>query len=177
MIQNAIYFGKSDIYHVIKAVGGSWTDQKERPIVCMIKSTEHEDLYWAIPVGMYNHRDEQAKQRLERYINYPQRDIRSCFYHIGKTTTKSIFFISDTIPITDKYIDREYLGYDNSQFIIKNNNLITELQRKLKRILYYENVKPNYFRQRITDSKNFLLQELNTTVTIHKKSTNILITD
>ena len=36
----------------------------------------------------------------------------------------------------------------------------TEINRKFKRILAVENRKPNYFRQHITDIKNYLIQEL-----------------
>ena len=39
---------------------------------------------------------------------------------------------------------------------IKNKKLISELERKLKWILYFEDSTPNYFRQHITDLKNKL---------------------
>ncbi len=64
------------------------------------------------------------------------------------------------IPITDKYIDGIHVGGDNRHYIIKNKNLISELERKLFRILSVENTKNNSFRQHITDVKHFLLQEL-----------------
>ena len=70
-----------------------------------MKSVECNDLYWAIPVGNYEHRDEEQKKRIKRYMNYDKKDIRSCFYHVGKTNEKSIFFISDAVPFTEKYID------------------------------------------------------------------------
>lgn len=157
MIEKAMYFGKAKIYELIRSLGGEWNDTKERPIVCLIKSTESNNLYWAIPVGNWNHRTPQAKDRIMRYINSDPRKIHSCFYHVGNTTTKSIFFISDAIPITDEYIEREYLGYNSQVFIIKNPKLIQELERKLKRILSYEYDNKNYFRQHITDIKNYLL--------------------
>ena len=68
--------------------------------------------------------------------------------------------MSDVVPITDKYIDRDYLGYDNKQYVILNPNLIAELERKLWRILKFEDSRPNYFRQHITDVKKYLLTEL-----------------
>ena len=55
-----------------------------------------------------------------------------------------------------KEIDREYLGFNNIHYVIKNKKLISELERKLKRILYFEDSTPNYFRQHITDLKNKL---------------------
>lgn len=160
MKENGIYFGKSDYYNIIKQLGGSWNDTKERPIVCLIKIDENDDIYWAIPIGNWNHRNEIAKKRITSYINLPDSNIASCYYHLGRTTTKSIFFISDVIPITEKYIEREYLGYDSQLYVIKNPNLIKELKRKLARIIYYEDKNPNYFRQHITDIKRYLIEEL-----------------
>ena len=160
MIEKGLYYANSDFARMIKSVGGQWNDIKHRPIVCLIKSTENENLYWAIPMGKCNHRDAEQIKMLNYYLNFPERDIRSCYYHIGRTTSKSIFFISDAIPITDKYILEEHLGADKNHFVIKNPNLISELERKLKRILADENAHPNKYRQHITDVKKHLLDEL-----------------
>ena len=43
---------------------------------------------------------------------------------------------------------------------IKNKSLIRELTRKAKRILSFEYANPNYYRQHITDIKNYLINEL-----------------
>ena len=155
---NGIYFAKGEFYQIIRDIGGVWNDSKERPIVCLLK-IDDTDIYWAILMGNLNHRNEKAKERLDFYLNIQESDIRSCFYHIGKTTTDTIFFISDVIPIKEIYIDREYLGFNNIHYVIKNKKLISELERKLKRILYFEDSRPNYFRQHITDLKNKLLSE------------------
>lgn len=161
MNERGMYFGKQSIYEKIRQTGGVWNDSKKRPVVCLIKSMENENLYWAIPVGNWEHRTNEAKQRINRYINKSERDIASCFYHIGNTTVKSIFFISDAIPITDHYIDREYTTYDGvTQYVIKNKKMLKELERKLFRVLAFENSKPNYFRQNISAVKAILLQEL-----------------
>ena len=162
MKEHGMYFGKKEFYQIIRNLGGTWNDSKERPILCLIKSLEHDNLYWAIPVGNYEHRDEKAKSRIQKYMNYDKKDIRSCFYHIRNTNKKSIFFISDVVPFTDKYIDREYLNKTKKIHIIKNKTLLSELEYKLKRILAFEKTKPNYFRQHITDTKNYLISELKT---------------
>ena len=112
-------------------------------------------------MGKLKHRDESQQERLNKYLSFPQADIRSCYYHIGRTTAKSIFFISDAIPITDKYIAEAHLGPDKKPFVIKNPRLISELERKLLRILSFENSNPNHFRQHISSIKQFLLNELN----------------
>lgn len=161
MEEHGMYFGKSEFYQIIRNQGGVWNDSKERPIICLMKSVEHDDLYWAIPVGNYEHRDEDKKKRIERYMNYDKKDIRSCFYHVGNTNEKSIFFISDAVPFTEKYIDREYKNKSKKIHIVKNKVLLAELEYKLGRILELENRKPNHFRQHITDIKEYLIKELN----------------
>ena len=37
-----MYFGKRDLYNLIKRVGGEWNDTKDRPIFCCIESLELE---------------------------------------------------------------------------------------------------------------------------------------
>lgn len=160
MIEKGLYYIKKEFGDMVRNVGGEWNDKKHRPIVCLIKSSECESLYWAIPMGKLNHRDEVQKGRLNFYLSLPERDIRSCYYHIGRTTAKSIFFISDAIPITDEFIDSVHVGPDDKHFIIKNPNLIAELQRKLLRVLSYENSNKNSFRQHITYIKEYLLKTI-----------------
>ena len=144
MIERGLYYATPEFSKMIQSVGGTWNDTKHRPMVCLIKSSEHPDLYWAIPMGKLNHRNQAQQQRLDFYLNLPERDIRSCYYHIGRTSSQSIFFISDAIPITDKYIDGVHVGGDQKHY----------------RILSLENSRKNHFRQHITDVKNFLLSEL-----------------
>ena len=161
MQQYGMYFGKEDLYELIRATGGVWNDSKERPLVCMIKSLECEGLYWAIPVGNWNHRNKAAQDRIKKFMEYPETDMRSCYYHVGNTDQKSIFFISDVIPISDRYIEREYINpFSHKIHIIQNNELITAVEKKLKKVLAFENSRPNYFRQHITDVKNAIIKEL-----------------
>lgn len=160
MKEHGMYFGKKDFYDLIVSKGGYRNDSKERPIVCVIESRDQKGLYWAIPVGNYNHRSKEAIDRINTFMEREENDIRSCYYHIGNTNEKSIFFVSDVVPITDKYIEREYLNKNKQIHIIKNKILLDELNRKLGRILAFENSKPNYFRQHITDMKKYLIEEL-----------------
>ena len=160
MVERGLYYATAEFKTLIQSLGGECSDPKRRPMVCLIKSTEDPRLYWAIPMGNLDHRTNEQQQRILWFINLPDKDICSCYYHIGRTTARSIFFISDAIPITDKYIDCVHMGADNKPYVIKNANLISELQRKLFRILSYENANRNHFRQRITDIKLYLLDEL-----------------
>ena len=119
---NGIYFAKREFYQIIRDIGGVWNDSKERPIVCLLKMDDTY-IYCAIPMGNLNHRSEKAKERLDFYLNIEESDIRSCFYHIGKTTTDTIFFISDVVPIKEIYIDREYLGFNNIHYVVNYSRL------------------------------------------------------
>ena len=92
MIKNSMNFAKREIYDLICSLGGQQNDSKERPIVCILESNEHKGLYYAVPVSNYEHRDNNAKERIQRYLDLPEDRIESCFYHIGNTTVKSIFF-------------------------------------------------------------------------------------
>ena len=160
MIERGLYYASEEYGKLVKELGGEFNDTKRRPIVCLIKSSESDDLYWAIPMGKLNHRDEEQQERLERFLNYPVNDIRSCYYHVGRTTSRSIFFISDAVPITDKYIDSIHTGGNGEHFVIRNPHLIAELKRKLFRILSVENASNDCFRQHITTVKKHLLEEI-----------------
>ena len=150
MIEHGLYYLKKEFINLVKAVGGTWNDTKRRPIVCLIKSSKNPNIYWAIPMGNFKHRTVNQQNRILKYMSYSANDIRSCYYHIGRTTNKSIFFISDAIPIIDKYIEDVHLGPNKKHYIIKNKKLLKELERKLFRLLSIENSKPNYYRQHIT---------------------------
>ncbi|MCR5805928.1 MAG: hypothetical protein K6G68_02710 [Oscillospiraceae bacterium] len=160
MVQNGMYYVKQDLYDIVRSLKGDVGDPRHRPVICLIPSEESEQLFWAIPMGNLNHRTNSQIERIHKYMSYPDNDIRSCYYHIGRTTNDSIFFISDVLPVIDKYIEAEHLGADKKHFILKNPVLIKELQRKVYRVLSYENSSPNRFRQHITDTKNYLLEEL-----------------
>ena len=77
MIEKSIFFAKEDIYELIRNNGGSWADSKDRPLVCCIKSLENDKLYYAIPIGNYNHRTDEQKSRIQEYMNRDDSDIAS----------------------------------------------------------------------------------------------------
>ncbi len=159
MIEQGVYFFTADLKQFIVDCGGQWNDSKARPMVCLIKSSENDDLYWAIPMGDMDHRTHEQKERIQKFIDLPSRDIRSCFYHVFKTDKESLFFISDAIPVVERFVDRPY-QVGSVDYVIKNKQLIAALQTKLFRILSFENGKPNHFRQHITDVKAKLIEEL-----------------
>ena len=67
MTENGIYFAKPDFYNIIRNLGGKWNDSKEHPIVCLFKLEEYNNIYWAIPMGNWNHRDDKAKIRIQNH--------------------------------------------------------------------------------------------------------------
>ena len=129
MNQNGMYYITDELKQLIRKLGGEWNDKKKRPVVCLIESTEFCGLYWAIPVGKVNHRNEQAMLRIRTYMDKPDRDLRSCYYHLGRTTNKSIFFISDAIPITDKYILEEHRGAETNEGVFVRTQEETDYEK------------------------------------------------
>lgn len=45
MIEQCLYYANSDFKKMITSAGGQWNDNKHRPLVCMLKSRENENLY------------------------------------------------------------------------------------------------------------------------------------
>ena len=93
MIKNGMYFAKEEIYDLIRSLGGEWNDSKERPLVCVIKSNEVEGLYFAVPVGNYEHRNDNAKDRIQHYLDMPENRIESCFI-TSETQQSNLFSLS-----------------------------------------------------------------------------------
>ncbi|MBR1885792.1 MAG: hypothetical protein IJ812_05240 [Schwartzia sp.] len=152
-VMNGVYFLDASMAQMIKAVGGVFEDKKERPVVALVPSIECPEIFWAIPMGDLSHRSAEHRERINSYIQSDPQKIGSCFYHIGKTDKKSIFFISDVVPVIDKYVFRKYTK-GNRHLVIKNKVLLAELNRKVARILAYEKAKIKttgnfFFRQNI----------------------------
>ena len=163
IVKNGMYF-INGIRDVVLSVGGKFDDFKDRPIVALLQSKDDINIFWAIPVGDLSHRSKEGRDRIDKYLKYPIKDIRSCFYHIGKTNKESLFFLSDAFPITVDYISREYLTFNSQHYVIKNKQLILALEEKLKRILSYEQSKIKqtgnfFFRQNIFGIYNHMRNE------------------
>lgn len=162
MIENGLYVVKREFLEIISNLGGDCDikNGNKRPVFCCLKDSKIEGLYWAIPTSDLSHRDNEQKKYYEFCLNCPKNDLRSCYYHVGKTTKLALYKISSCYPITEKYIEHKFVT-NNVHVIMKKQNDIFEIRRKFKRILSMESRKPNYFPQRITDVKNYLIEELN----------------
>lgn len=60
-----IFFGKEEYYAIIRSLGRTWNDGKERPIVCLLKLSENGNIYWVIPMTNWEHRNEEVKERIK----------------------------------------------------------------------------------------------------------------
>ena len=142
-------------FDIIKQIGGTYRDNKERPIYCCMHDKKCADIYWAIPTSDISHRASEQLERIKRLCVLPERDIRSCYYHLGHTNRPAIFRISSVLPVTDKYISSEYTS-QGIHLELRNTNLIAEIERKLSRILFDEERHPNKYEQHITSLYSFL---------------------
>ncbi len=161
MIENGLYVVKRDILNIITSLGGDCDiySGDKRPVFCCVKDNKIEGLYWAIPTSDMSHRSESQIEYYNMCMSRDEKDLRNCYYHIVKGNRTALYKISSCYPITDKYIDHKYT-VNKTHVIIQNKEDLSEINRKFKRIMAVENRKPNYFRQHITDIKNYLIEEL-----------------
>lgn len=167
MKEHGLYIVKHDFLVLIQSLGGDVDIRHgdKRPVYCCLKDAIIDGLFWAIPTSDIDHRSTDQISKYQHFINLPENDLRSCYYHFGRTTKDAIYKISSCYPIIEKYIDHEFKSC-GQHIIIKRAETVNGIERKLKRILAMESRKPNYFPQHITDIKNALIQELNNTQTI-----------
>lgn len=160
MKENYFYIIKEDFFKKFSNMGCKFKYNKNanRPTYCCFEDKIHSGLYWAIPTGSI---EDKNLDRINKYIGYGPNDIRSCFYHVGYTNRKALFFISSAFPIINKYIEREYttLGVP---LVLKRLEMQNEIKQKLLKILTYENQNPNKLEPHITTIKSELLKELKT---------------
>lgn len=162
MIENGLYVVKKELLELIDSLGGDCDidNGDKRPVFCCLKDNKIEGLYWAIPTSDLSHRDSKQQQFYQFCLRCSERDLRSCYYHIAKTTKEALYKISSCYPVTEKYIDHEFIS-NGKHVVMRRQDDINEIRRKFKRILSMEFRKPNYFPQHITDIRNFMVEELN----------------
>ena len=172
MVENGLYVIKQDFLETVKELGGDFDFGKgsKRPVFCCLKDNKIDGLYWAIPTSDLSHRSSKQKEYYESCLSCPKNDLRSCYYHIAKTTKIALYKISSCYPITEKYIDHPFIS-NNVHVVMKRQDDINEIRRKFKRILSMESRNPNYFPQHITDIKAFLAKELENSSDIKKNFT------
>ncbi len=162
MVENGVYIVKDEYFKKFESKGSKFKDNKSgnRPTFCCIQDKFISEIYWAIPTSKIT--EQKNMERIKKYIDAPVSNIKSSFYHIGMTNVPCIFCIGATFPIIDKYIERPYI-HKNKHLIIRNEEQNKRVKTKLRRIINAEKMFPNRFEQRITDIKNELIAELNST--------------
>lgn len=161
MVENGLYIIKREFIDIISKISEECDiiSGDKRPVFCCIKDNKIEGLFWAIPTSDLSHRDNEQREYYNLCLNCKEDDLRSCYYHLAKTTKDALYKISSCYPIIDKYIDHEFIS-NKKHVIMKKQKDILEIRRKFRRILSMESRNPNYFKQHITDIKNFLIEEL-----------------
>jgi len=162
---------------LVRQLGGKYKDNKERPVYCCIQDRNNPYIYWAVPTSDMSHRTHEQLDRIKDYCALSDRDIRSCYYHLGHTNRPAIFRISNVLPVTEKYIDGEYIS-QGIHLVLRDKKLIADIERKLSRILFDEGRHPDKYEQHITSACSYLANELEKTLlrldsdasTLEKKS-------
>ena len=160
MTEHCLFVLKRSFVDMVLSLGGAFDNEKgeKRPVYCCLKDATAENLYWAIPTSDLAHRTKAQIAKYHDYMQKDKNDLRSCYYHIGRTTKPALFKISSCFPVTDEYVDHEYTSCGKT-VVLRNAALVAELERKLRRILAFESTRPNYFPQHITAIKNKLLEK------------------
>jgi len=143
MIENGFYIIKKDFVELIKSLGGLYQDDKDRPMFCCFQDRFVKDLFWAIPMSEYSHRNDDQIIKIEKYCSLREDDIRFSYYHIGETNKKAVYRVSSCFPVIDKYIDGEY-EFGGKQLVLMNKKDIYMIRKKLSKILFSENQHPNF---------------------------------
>ena len=158
MVESGFYKIKDEYFELIAKLGGTYGDRKTRPIYCCMRDASHPYIYWGIPTSDVSHRTPKAMDRIKWFCALPGRDIRSCYYHIGKTNRPAIFKISSALPLSEKYVDGEYTS-QGSHLILRDKTQIKQISRKLARILFDEKTHPDKYEQHMTSIKEYIIRE------------------
>lgn len=158
MKQGFFYIIKDDFFDKFSEMGCKFKYNKNnsRPTYCCFEDTKYKGLFWAIPTGSI---DNKNLERINSYMAFDEKDIRSSYYYVGYTNRKAIFYISSAFPITEKYIKREYMT-NGIHLELKRLKMQEDIRKKLLKIITYENRFPNKLETHITTIKKILLEEL-----------------
>ena len=153
---HGIYILDSSYYDLIKDIGVPWNDPFIHPVFCFKQLLESEDIYWMFPLTSFKEYVEEGNysDKVLEYIQKPESDIQSCFYHIAKTNRRSIFLISEALPVPKDFIKSRYRGFSE----VKNKSALFEIDRKFDRILKFERTTPNFTKTHITDTFEYMIK-------------------
>lgn len=98
-------------------------------------------------------------KKYDYFNSLDDNDLRSAYYFIGHTNKKAIYRISNYFPIIDKYVEKPFITNGQQLFLVDQKDMKI-IRKKLSKILFYEQNKPNKYEKHITDIKNHLIEEL-----------------
>ena len=126
MVENGLYVIKRDFLEIIRSLGGDCdvNNGDKRPVFCCMKDNRIEGLYWAIPTSDLSHRNDGQRAYYEICLACPDNDLRSCYYHVAKTTKDALYKISSCYPITEKYIDHPFISNNVHVVMKKQEDII-----------------------------------------------------
>lgn len=159
MIENGFYKVKQEYIELIRTLGGTYRDAKERPVFCCIEDKYVKDLFWAIPTSDLSHRTAEQIEKVRIWCALSGRDPRWAYYYIGHTNRPALYRVSNCFPIIDKYVDGPYTS-QGSHLTLQRESDIVIIRKKLSRILFAESRNPNGFEQHISAIKQKMIEEL-----------------
>ena len=159
MKEHCFYIIKDEFFEKFKNEGSRFKYNKSdsRPTFCCFEDKIHKGLFWAIPTGRAKGKN---LSRIKQFMAYDfETDIRASYYYLGYTNQQAIFYISSAFPVTEKYVLRPYT-VQSSPLEIKRTSVLAEIEKRMLKILTYENHHPNVLETHISDIKRILLEEL-----------------
>ncbi|MBA4685737.1 MAG: hypothetical protein H2184_01165 [Candidatus Galacturonibacter soehngenii] len=125
MIENGFYKVKQEYIDLIRKLGGTYKDAKERPIFCCIEDKYIKNLFWAISTSDLSHRKPEQIKKIKEWCSLNDRDPRWAYYYIGHTNRPALYRISNCFPIIDKYVESPYIS-QGSNLVLKRESDILE---------------------------------------------------
>lgn len=127
MISNGFYIIKDEYFDLANDKYLKQNKGQNRP---HYYSVYYKEYYWMIPLS-------SQIVKYQNIIDKRLKSNKSCdILHIAKLDNgkRSVFLIQDIFPITEKYIDREFLMF-GKPFVLTSESLINELERKAKKTI------------------------------------------
>ena len=126
MITSGFYIIKNEFYDLVKDNNLKDNKDQNRPFYyCFHEDRNEKHIYWMIPLSS---RISKYKKIVEQRMasNKPIDGIYICELPNNK---ESVFLIQDMFPITEKFIDREYV-LNGNHLILRKEELISTINSK-----------------------------------------------
>lgn len=128
--KNGVYFLKEEFFKKYEDKYLSENRGKGRPFYYVFSDKKFPEILWVVPLTT---KIDKVNKSIEKFGG----DEKNCpYYVINHGVKNSAFNIGNVFPTLEKYIEREYINkFSNSHLIIKNNYVISEIERKVNKII------------------------------------------